>query len=396
MPAKGAFAMGPPAAPPVEAVPTTADVVVVGGGTIGLSSAWRLATRGVDVVVVDPDPGGGASWSAAGMLAPVTELTYGEEELLALNLASRDRWPSFAEELATAATRDPHFRACGTVLVARDRDDREALDDLAAYMDELEVRVERLRAREIRELEPGLSPTVAGGLFAPDDHQVDNRALVEALLAACAATGVTTVRERVAGFETAGGRVTGVVVEPGASIAGDTVVVAAGAWSGELGGLPAGAIPVRPVKGQIAHLRGPADPALATRTIRGLDVYLVPRADGRVVVGASVEDLGFDTTITAGAVLDLLREAYALLPGLTELELIELSAGLRPGSPDNAPLIGPGPVDGMVVATGHHRNGILLTPVTADAVAALVADGALPPVAAPFDPGRFAAAGVVA
>lgn len=382
--------MSAPTPPPGDAPPSRTDVVVVGGGVIGLSAAWRLAGRGLDVVVVDPDPGGGASWAAAGMLAPVTELRYGEEALLALNLASRDRWPAFAEEVAEASGRDPAFRPCGTVLVARDRDDREALDDLGHYMEELEVRVERLRSRELRELEPALAPTVAGGLFAPDDHQVDNRALVGALIAACANTGVAVVRRRVTALDVGGGRVRGVELEDGATISSGTVVVAAGSWSAGIAGVPAGAIPVRPVKGQVIHLQGPADPPLATRTIRGLEVYMVPRADGRIVVGASVEERGFETTVTAGAVLDLLREAYALLPGLTEVELLEITAGLRPGSPDNAPLIGPGPLEGLVVAAGHHRNGILLTPVTADAVTALIADGALPAVARPFRPDRFA------
>src|SRR5215216_1513761 len=339
----------------------TSDVVVVGGGVIGLGIAWRAAQAQMAVTVVDEAPGQGASWAAAGMLAPVTEVHYGEGRLLELNLASAGRWPSFAAEVEEASGRPVGYRPGGTLAVARDADDNAALEDLYRFQLRCGLEVERLRSRECRQLEPGLHPGIRGGVLAAGDHQVDNRALVQALVAACERAGVGLVAGRVAEL---------------------AVVLAAGCWSGGLGGLAAEALPpVRPVKGQLLYLRGPADQPLCSRNVRGLEVYVVPRGDGRVVVGATVEEQGFDTTVTAGAVHDLLRAA---------LELAETVVGLRPGSPDNAPMLGPAGPEGLVVATGHYRNGILLTPVTADAVAELLASGRVPEAIAPFAPGRFA------
>jgi glycine oxidase len=378
-----------PAAPPGRA----AEVVVIGGGVIGLATAWRLSQRGVRVTVVDPSPleaGHAASWSAAGMLAPVSEVSYGEEPLLRLNLASRDRWADFAAELAQAAGQDPGYRETGTLLVARDRDDREALDDLHRFMRGLGLEAEPLRSRQTRQLEPGLAPSTRGGIHVPDDHQVDNRALVRALERACRLAGVTRIEGRVRSVTREGDRATGVRLADAEDVPAGTVVLAAGAWSAAIGGLPDGAVPVRPVRGQLIHLRGEDVPPLAQRVIRGLDVYVVPRGDGRVVVGATVEEQGFDLRPTAGGVLHLLREAYELIPGITELKFEEVTVGPRPGTPDNAPLVGPGPLEGLVIATGHHRNGVLLTPITADAVAEVVVRGDVPPVVEPFDPGRFA------
>ena len=369
-----------------------ADVVVVGGGAIGLAVAWRAAQAGMAVTVVDQAPGRGASWAAAGMLAPVTEVHYGERQLLALNLAAAARWPSFAAELEEAAGQPVGYRPGGTLAVARDADDNAALEDLYQFQLRCGLEVERLRSRECRQLEPGLAPSIRGGVLAAGDHQVDNRALVQTLVVACERAGVRLVEGRVAELAVEGGRVTGVVLAAsGERLAAGTVVLAAGCWSGGIGGLAAEALPpVRPVKGQLLYLRGPADQPLCSRNVRGLEVYVVPRGDGRVVVGATVEEQGFDTTVTAGAVHDLLRAALELLPEVAELELAETVVGLRPGSPDNAPMLGPAGPDGLVVATGHYRNGILLTPVTADAIAELLASGRVPELIAPFGPERFA------
>jgi len=292
--------------------------------------------------------------------------------------------------------------------VARDADDNAALEDLYQFQLRCGLEVERLRSRECRQLEPGLAPSIRGGVLAAGDHQVDNRALVEALLVACQRAGVRLVEGRVAELAVDGDRVTGVVLAAGGgppaarpapsrpageTLPAGTVVLAAGCWSGGLGGLAAEALPpVRPVKGQLLYLRGPAGQPLCSRNVRGLEVYVVPRGDGRVVVGATVEEQGFDMTMTAGAVHDLLRAALELLPDAAELELAETVVGLRPGSPDNAPMLGPADPDGLVVATGHYRNGILLTPVTADAIAELLATGRVPEAIGPFSPGRFAAA----
>jgi glycine oxidase len=367
-----------------------ADVVVVGGGVIGLAVAWRAAGTGMTVSVVDETPGQGASWAAAGMLAPVTEVHYGEHRLLALNLDAAGRWPAFAAEVEEAGGHPVGYRPGGTLAVARDADDNAALEDLYQFQLRCGLEVERLRSRECRQLEPGLAPGIRGGVLAAGDHQVDNRALVQALLIACRRAGVGLLTGRVAELAVDRDRVTGVVLADGTRLPAGSVVLAAGCWSGGLGGLAAEALPpVRPVKGQLLYLRGSASEPLCTRNVRGLEVYVVPRGDGRVVVGATVEEQGFDTRVTAGAVRDLLQAALELLPDAAELELLETVVGLRPGSPDNAPMLGPAGPEGLVVATGHYRNGILLTPVTADAIAELLATGRVPDLIAPFTPGRF-------
>jgi glycine oxidase len=381
-----------------------ADVAVVGAGVIGLASAWRLAQAGMAVVVIDPAPGSGASGVAAGMLAPVTEARLGEEALLALNHASWARWPAFAAEVEAAGGRPVGYRADGTLMVALDADDRALLDDLAGRHRAMGLAVEALRGREARALEPGLAPGVRAGLLAADERSVDPAALVEALRAASEAAGVTVVARPVARIVTtpAGDRVTGVALDggDGAGVEAATVLLAAGAWSASVAGVPDHVRPpVRPIRGQVLTLRQPAGDPLIARTLRGIvrgsSIYLVPRDDGRVVIGATVEERGFDTMPTAGA-YELLRDALAIVPGLDDAELVAVRAGLRPGSPDDLPMIGPSGVEGLVVATGHHRNGILLTPVTAEAVAALLTGGAVPAEAAACDPRRFAGAGVVA
>jgi glycine oxidase len=366
------------------------DVTVVGGGAIGLCIAWRSAGHGATVTVVDPAPGRSASWAAAGMLAPVTEVHYGEEPLLELNLASSSRWPSFAEELGAAAGADVGLVECGTLAVARDSDDNEALSDLFDFQQRLGLGVARLSGRECRALEPSLASSTRGGILVEGDHQVDNRALVESLHSACRAAGVTFVLERVHAIEVSGERAAGVVTDAGMKVSSGSVVIAAGAGSGSIGGLPVGARPpVRPVKGQLLHLRGPAEDILFTHNLRGAECYLVARPDGRVVLGATVEERGFDERPTAGGIFELLRASYELVPGITELELTEIAVGLRPGTPDNAPLLGPGALEGLVFACGHYRNGILLTPVTGDAIAAFLAGHGLPPSIEPFSPRRF-------
>jgi glycine oxidase len=381
-----------------EEVAVSPDVVVVGAGVIGLASAWRLAQRGAAVVVVDPAPGSGASGVAAGMLAPVTEARLGEEALLRLNLASWARWPDFATEVEAVSGRAIGYRADGTLMVALDADDRAVLDDLAARHRGMGLAVEPLRRREARATEPGLAPGVRGGLLAADERSVDPQALVAALLVAAEAAGVTLVRAPVERLVVAGdgARVTGVELGAGSrTIEAGTVVLAAGCQSRDVGGLPDDARPpVRPVKGQVLTLRQPPVDPLVTRTLRGIvhgaTVYLVPRDDGRIVVGATVEERGWDVTATAGGAYELLRDALELVPGLDDAELAAVRAGLRPGSPDDLPMVGPGGIDGLVVATGHHRNGILLTPITADAVAAVVSGEPVPDEVAPCDPRRFA------
>ncbi|MFB7219659.1 glycine oxidase ThiO [Streptomyces sp. NPDC056227] len=376
------------------------DVLVIGGGIIGLVTAWRAAQRGLRTAVVDPEPGGGAAQVAAGMLAAVTELHYGEQMLLGLNVASAARYPAFAAELEAASGQDIGFRACGTLAVALDSDDRAHLRELHALQQRSGLESEWLTGRECRRLEPMLAPGVRGGLRVDGDHQVDPRRLAAALLTACERAGVVFHRDRVERLGVARDRAAGAVLAAGTELAADQVVLAAGSRSGRLAGLPDEVVPpVRPVKGQVLRLTVPAAYApFLTRTVRavvrGSHVYLVPRENGELVVGATSEEMGWDTTVTAGGVYELLRDAHELVPGITELPLTETRAGLRPASPDNAPLLGPTALPGLHLATGHHRNGVLLTPVTGDAMAELLTTGELPAVARPFAPGRFAPAPV--
>jgi len=378
-----------------------ADVVVVGGGVVGLAVAWRASQRGLAVTVVDPAPGSGASFAAAGMLAPVTEVHYGEERLLALNMRAADGYADVVAELQDATGLDVGYRATGTLAVALDADDRAALDELRTFQQSLGLEVERVSGREARRMEPMLAPSARGGNLVAGDHSVDNRRLTPALRLAAERAGATVRQAAVVGVLRHGDRVQGVRLDDGTSLGAGTVVLAAGCWTGGLEGLrPEELAPVRPVKGQILRLHTPARFPFLSRTVRGLvrgsGVYLVPRTHGEVVVGASVEELGYDTTVTAGGVYELLRDAHTLLPGVTELALTETHAGLRPGSPDNAPVIGPAGPDGLVLATGHYRNGILLAPLTGEAVADLLVGGRLPDYAAPFSPTRFARAEVTA
>lgn len=369
------------------------DAIIVGGGLIGLASAWRAAQAGLRVTVVDAAPGGGASHVAAGMLAPVTEVAYGEQAALQLNIASARRWAGFAAELEAAAQAPVGYRTDGTLLVGFDADDVRVLDDLTAFQTELGLDVTRLRSRACREREPLLSPRVRGGLLAAEDHRVEPRRVVAALLQVLEAHGVEVVAARVAAIDHAGGHVTGVRLDDGRTLAAPRVVLAAGSWSSRIAGLPSEVVPpVRPVKGQVLSLRGGDGDPVLTASVRGLvqgrSVYLVPRDDGRVVVGASQEERGYDTTVTAGATRALLDDAARIVPGVDELELVEAVAGLRPGTPDNRPLLGPTSLDGLLLATGHHRSGVLLAPLTAEAVAAWLGDTRPDPVVAVADPRR--------
>jgi glycine oxidase len=367
------------------------DAIFVGGGVIGLASAWRAAARGARVCVLEAErPAAGATGVAGGMLAPAGEASWGEDALLALNLESLRRWPGFAEELERASETDVGFAHRGALHAALDRDEAESLRRRYDLHRQLGLDSEWLTGGACRKLEPGLATGVRGGAHVPGEAAVDPRRVVAALLGALERDSVpvetsarVTSAKRASGLwrlETADGR----------AFSGAAVVLAAGCWSGQLDWIPAEARPpVRPVKGEIVILRGPAGEPVCERIVAGDRVYMVPRADGRLIVGATVEEKGFDTTVTAGGVHELLREAYRLIPEISELELAETTAGLRPGSPDNAPLIGASATDGLLVATGHFRNGVLQAPLTADCIAALLA-GDQPPIdVAPFSPRRF-------
>ncbi len=367
------------------------DAIFVGGGVIGLASAWRTAQSGARVCVLEAErPAAGATGVAAGMLAPAGEASWGEERLLALNLASLGLWPGFAEELERLSGIETGFARRGALHVALDRDEAESLRRRYDLQRKLGLDSEWLSGGACRKLEPGLATAVRGGAHVPGDATVDPRRVAAALLAALDSTGVTVhAGVRVVSAERREGwRLT---AADGRAFAGASLVLAAGCWSGRLEWVPAESRPpVRPVKGEIVTLRGPADEPVTERIVAGDRVYTVPRADGRLIVGATVEERGFDMTVTAGGVHELLREAYRLLPEIAELELAETAAGLRPGSPDNAPMIGESATESLLVATGHFRNGVLQAPLTAECVAALLG-GEPPPIdLTPFSPLRFA------
>lgn len=360
------------------------QVHVVGGGVIGLTVAWELSRNGHEVTIVSPSPGrDGASWVAAGMLAPVTEAQFGESGLTALLLEGAGRWPAFAAALEAASGRSIGYDTTGTLTVALDASDRASLDDLLAYQHSLGLEAARRSLSECRALVPALSPSLRGGIEVPGDHQVDNRALLDALVEANRAARVVFEPSVVSAI----GAGPEIVLTDGRRLHPDQVVLAAGVGLSDIKGLdPAQRPEVRPVKGHILRL-GPAPGSTSPflrRTVRGLvhghSVYLVPRSDGSVVVGATVEERGFDTVVQAGAVHELLCDARAIIPGVDELELREAAAGLRPGTPDNTPRIGWSDIDGVAVAAGHYRNGILLAPLTAALVADLLSRRAMPPL----------------
>lgn len=373
----------------------TPTVAIIGAGVIGLGIAWRLAQRGASVTVFDKgEAGQGASHAAAGMLAACAEAEPGEEALVRLGRASQALWPDFAAELLALTGISVDLRTEGTLLIALTADDQARLTHDLGFQQSLGLPLTWITAAEARRREPHLGPRLAGAVWSPEDTQVDNRKLAAALKAAALAAAVT-IREHtsVARVLVGGARVRGIALEDGTQFAADAVVLAAGAWSRQIDGIPSDARPpVRPIKGQMLALQmDPAAP-LVRHVVWGPGVYMVPRADGRLLLGATVEEKGFDATLTAGGVLALLEAAWRAVPAIEDLPIYELWVGHRPGSRDDAPILGASPIPGLVYATGHHRNGILLTPITAETVAALVLDGEGDERLAPFGMTRFARA----
>jgi glycine oxidase len=366
-------------------------VAVIGGGVIGLSLGWRLAAAGCKVTVFDSSGAGrGATWAAAGMLAAGSEVEPGEEALFRLLSRSQSMWPEFAAEIEGASGIDIHLRREGTLTVALTPDDAGRLRQVHALQNRVGVVCSWLSRDEALELEPRLNPRLVAAVLVPGDHQVDNRLLADGLKASFLAAG-GELREHFGnvGVSVSGDRVGGVDTNNGFFPA-EIVVVAAGAWSPLVPGLPAAATPpVRPVKGQMLALAmDPAAPMLR-HVLWTSKAYMVPRLDGRLIVGATTEERGFDPAVTAGGMLSLLESAWRALPGIEELPIVETWSGFRPGSRDDAPILGGTAISGLILATGHHRNGILLAPVTAKAITELVLTGEIEPVAAPFGLERF-------
>src|SRR5271163_3649407 len=389
IPAKGAALSAT-----ISSVSTAAKrprVVIIGAGVVGLGIAWRLAKRAEVSVFDRGKAGAGASHAAAGMLAACCEAEPGEEALVALGRDSQARWPGFAEELLRVSGIDVELRREGTIVLALTADDQATLAHGLVFQQKLGLPLEWLSAAATRAKEPHLAGKIAGAVFSPQDHQVDNRKLAAALRIAAEAAGAKIHERRpVKEISVQGGRANGVVFEDGTRADADIVVLAAGAWSRSVGGLPPDRRPpVRPVKGQMLSLRMDASGPLLNHVLWAPGAYLVPRRDGRLIIGGTVEEKGFDQTITAGGLLTLLEAAWRAVPAVEELPVDEIWVGHRPGSRDDAPILGPGPLDGLFYATGHHRNGILLAPVTADAMARLILDDIVEPAIKPFGLERF-------
>jgi glycine oxidase len=372
--------------------PSKPNVAIIGAGVIGLAIAWRLAARGTPVQVFDRGAAGaGASHAAAGMLAACAEAEPGEEALVALGRESQARWPAFAAELLAASGIDVDLRPEGTLLLALTADDQARLTHQLVFQQKLDLPLKWISAVETRRREPHLAGKLAGAVFSPEDTQVDNRKLVAALRIAAEAAGVRVSEYRsVNTISSRGGRVDGIILADGTKVGADAVVLAAGAWARSIEGVdPKLRPPVRPIKGQMLALRMDPVAPLLSHVVWAPGAYLVPRRDGRLLVGATVEEKGYDTSLTAGGMLTLLEVAWRAVPAIEELAIDEMWVGHRPGSRDDAPILGAGPIDGLIYATGHHRNGILLAPITADAIARLVLDGVVEAVIRPFGIERF-------
>ena len=370
------------------------DVLIVGGGTIGLGIGFELVRRGTPVTIFERDKAGrGTSYQAAGMLAPDAEIEFEEQTLYDANRESLRRWPDFVDRVEAASGQSVDYRDEGTLIVADDRDAAEALERLYTFQREQGLDVEWLTGEEAKEIEPFVAPRLSAAVYAPSDHQVDNRRLIDALRTAFEAEGGTLHEDTPIDAVVPDAEAPSVRTTNGEQVVGGRIVVAAGVWSRELDGLtPDATPPVRPVKGQMIQMRRKR-PFDLQHVVRGPEAYLAPKSDGRIVMGATSEERGFDTTVTAGGLYDLLEGGWEVVPGIRDLPVDETWAGLRPATRDHAPLLGETTASGVVMATGHYRHGILLTPITAEEIARLIRTGETSDWLQPFSPRRFSEAG---
>ena len=375
---------------------TDQKIIIIGGGVIGLGIGWQLVKAGAAVTIYERAAvGRAASWAAAGMLAPLAEAHSEEPELLKLGCESLDCYPQWTAELEADAEMSIGYRVEGTLIVGLESDDTHQLRHIYEAQQHLRLDVNWLNGREARDIESALSPRVTAAIHCASDYQVDNRRMVTALQRAYQASGgVLHEKSAIERVVIKNGVATGVQARGGFQKA-DIVILSAGCWSAQIAGIPDAILPpVRPVKGQMLALQMEEGIAINSviRTVRArypMSVYLVPRADGRLIVGATSEEMGFDTRLTVGGVFELLRGAWEAVPGVYELQILETWTGLRPGSRDNAPILGKTPIENLIYATGHYRNGILLTPVTAYEIAKLILTGETSETIAPFQLDRF-------
>lgn len=366
----------------------TPEIAVVGGGVAGLGPAWRLARRGRDVALFERDEiGAGASTRAAGMLAPTSEVDFTERRLLGLGRHSLELYPEWVEQLTEATGIDLDYRREGTLIVAVDRDDAEALERLHDYHRRLDLQARRLVGDDARELEPGLAPTVNYALYTPGDHQIDPVAMVQALGRAFVdAGGQLHEHSGVQSVRIGDGGAEGLVLEDGTAVEADHVVLAAGPWTDRIEGVPDEVLPgIRPVRGQMVCVEL-GDPPIVDHVVRAPDAYLVPKSDGRLLIGSTMEERGFDPRPTAGGIYDILEGAIEAVPAVYDAPLRDVWTGFRPLTLANEPAVGPTRVDGLWLSVGHGRNGILLTPATARGLAEALDTGEPPDYLEPFVP----------
>lgn len=363
-------------------------IIIIGGGVFGLSIGWYLARAGQSVTIFERERAGrGATWAAAGMLMPWKLSKSFSDELFALQQASYRLWPAFARELSTQTGVDLRYQTDGRYFVALDEKAVNRFRQQYRYHRRIGFELEWLGGDEARRRAPALGPEIAAAIFTPMAHYVDNRRLVEALRQAfLRAGGILRERAPVQAIIIERNRVCGVRLAT-ETVAAETVIVAAGAWSGLVGGLPANlSALVQPLKGQTLTLQMSPDNPLLAQPVIG-PVYLVPRPDGRLIIGTTVEeDAGFDIAPTGGGVYFILKKAQQIIPAIKELPLVEMSAGLRPTAFNRLPLLGPTKIDGLLIASGGHSYGILLSPIAAQAISRLVLSGQTAELIKPFGP----------
>ena len=372
------------------ALPARVDIAVVGAGVIGLSIAWRLARLGLSVAVFERAKSGtGTSLAATGMLAAAAEHEPGGGDLLSLALESQRLWPLFRSLLESDSHLSIDHRTDGTLVVALGRDEVERLRFRYEHQRRSGLDARWLSGIEARSLEPGLRPSVAAGVACDGDHQVDPRLLTPALARAVQSRGGRLFENcPVTSLETAGGRISGLVTAAGVCQA-RTVIVANGVWAGDILSPQGIDIPLRPLKGQALALKATKQTSTLSRVVWTEQIHLAPKSDGRLIVGSTMEDAGFNAAITAGGTLALLEGVHRALPSSEEMEIEAIWSGFRPTTDDDAPILGTTGVPGLLIATGHHRNGILLAPVTAAALEELVTSGSMTGAASLFGLDRF-------
>ncbi|WP_449267371.1 glycine oxidase ThiO [Fodinicurvata halophila] len=368
------------------------QTVIIGGGVCGLAIGWQLAEAGQQVTLLERERcGQAATHAAAGMLAAAAECEPGEEQLLQLTRWAQELWPTFLDRLEAASGLRPDYRDEGTLVVALNRDEVDRLRFRHDFQSALGLPLQWLEGREVREREPHLRQSAAAAIYSLEDHQVDNRQLAEGLKRAFVnAGGELREHTEVAALDCPEDSAKRIHLANGEVLQAEHLVLAAGAWTRGLPGLPdAAKPPVRPLKGQSLALQmDPAAPLLE-HVLWTEQVYCVPRRDGRLIIGATVEERGFDDSVTAGGLYALIEGARRALPGIEDLPLLESWSGFRPGCRDDAPVLGSTPVPGLHLATGHHRNGILLAPVTGHCLAEQILTGEMPEAARPFSLARF-------